>query len=383
MHEREPAGRLPVRKKLCAALFDELVTPAQLLAARLDRSRVLFQRGGHGDDRKLVAGDTGGFERALLPLVETIELSFDQLSNRLGHADFHAIDRHRQSPAAVLRLDEALGDQVLDRVHHEERIALRPLVDDRDEILWKRVHGKSRRDVLSHRVPRQILERQLLTFPSGKELLLHRLERMPAGDQLGRPVGADHHQMRGPPTAGDVRDQVQRREVAPVQVLQHEHERRVRRQRVERLAHLPEHPLARRAERLAAEELAIGRRDDRWHLHQPHRRVRAQHVNDLRILEAQLPNRVQDGQVRLAHPVLLQTLPAGRSARVRSDATLRTKVSTSVVLPMPASPVTNTTWQSPPRALFSHACICASACSRPTKPTAALCGGGDECPHPD
>ena len=94
-----------------------------------------------------------------------------------------------------------------------------------------------------------------------------------------------------------------------MQVLQHEHEHRVRRQRVERLAHLPEHPLARRAEHLAAEELAIGRRDDRWHLHQPHRRLRAQHVSDLRIVEAQLPNRVQDGQVRLAHPVLLQTLP--------------------------------------------------------------------------
>jgi hypothetical protein len=49
--------------------------------------------------------------------------------------------------------------------------------------------------------------------------------------------------------------------------------------------------------------------------------VCAQHIDNLRILAAQLPDRVQDWQVRFTHPVLFQALPAADAdAEIGADA---------------------------------------------------------------
>ena len=258
VHEAEPAHRVSVRKKMCAVLPDELVPPAQFLAADLHVPRIVVQRGRHRDHREFSARDTGGFENALIAHVEAINLSFDQLLDRVRDADLDRVDRARQLPALFMRLDQPFGDQVLDRVHHEERVALAALVDQRGKVRRKPVDGEPGGEVLPHSLLGQVFEWQFFALPTRSKLLLHRLERVPARNQLRRPVGPDHHQVRSPTPAGDVRDQVQRREVAPVKVFQHEHQRRKRRQRIEHLAHFPQHPLARRAKCLAAEEIAIG-----------------------------------------------------------------------------------------------------------------------------
>jgi hypothetical protein len=209
-----------------------------------------------------------------------------------------------------MRLDQPFGDQVVDRVHHEERIALGPLMDERNQLRGKLVGGEPDREVLPHSGLCEVFERQFLALLPRDEFLLHRLERVPAGNQLRRPVGPDQHQVSRPTASGDIGDQVQRRVVAPVKVLQHEHERRVGRQGIQRITHFAQHPLARGARRVAAEQFAVCGRHQRGQLHQPHRRVHAQHVDDARILPAQLPDRVQDRQIRFAHPVLRQTLAA-------------------------------------------------------------------------
>ena len=149
MHESVAAHRVAGREDVHAAFADELMPPAQLFAARLDLRDGLVQRRGDRDGVKLRAGDARGLQDAPIARVETIDLRLDQLTDGVGYANLHGVERRRQTPPVVARLDEALGDQVLDRVHHEERTALGPFVDERGELAGEGVAGKSRGDLLA------------------------------------------------------------------------------------------------------------------------------------------------------------------------------------------------------------------------------------------
>ena len=157
-----------------------------------------------------------------------------------------------RSRARLVRGDQACADQVVDGVDHEQRVALRPVVDECRQLARKPMRGEPRRQIFRNRLLAQVLEGQLFALLLGSQLLLDGLQRMPARDELCRPVRTNDHQPGFAPLPRQVRDQVQRRVVAPVQVLQHEHQRRFGRERLERVAHLSQHPLARRAEHFAA-----------------------------------------------------------------------------------------------------------------------------------
>ena len=129
VHEAEPSYSLPVRKELSAEFSDELVPPAQFLAADLHICRIVVQRCGHRDHWKFRARDTCRFENALIAYVKTVNLSFDELPDGVWDSDLDRVERGRQLPALFMRLNQPFGDQVVDRVHHEERIALGPLMD--------------------------------------------------------------------------------------------------------------------------------------------------------------------------------------------------------------------------------------------------------------
>ena len=70
-------------------------------------------------------------------------------------------------------------------------------------------------------------------------------------------VGADQEQPRGLPPPGDQREQIDGRRIAPVQVLEHEHEGRFGRQRLDHLRHLAQHPLARGPQELALQRVPV------------------------------------------------------------------------------------------------------------------------------
>src|SRR5262249_29451668 len=113
---------------------------------------------------------------------------------------------------------------------------------------------------------------------------------------------------------------VERREVAPVQVLEDDRERRLLgRERLERLDDLAQHPLARRAERLALQLLALVGAAERRELHEPRRRVPPQERHDslAAALAAERSERVEHGEVRFAGTVLLEALPARRPDAAR------------------------------------------------------------------
>jgi hypothetical protein len=96
-----------------------------------------------------------------------------------------------------------------------------------------------------------------------------------------------------------------------VQILQHEDERPVGRQRFQRVVHLPQHPLGRRAEHLALQRLPLARGHEPRHLGQPERRHASQNADHALAarLTADIAQRFEPRQVGFGHAVVLGTLP--------------------------------------------------------------------------
>ena len=82
--------------------------------------------------------------------------------------------------------------------------------------------------------------------------------------------------------------------------------------RLDRLGHLAQHPLARGAADLLPQLGPIGGREQRGQLEEPRRRVLAQHVNDALAARRAPQSRqgVEHRQVRFPGAVLFQTLSA-------------------------------------------------------------------------
>ena len=128
----------------------------------------------------------------------------------------------------------------------------------RASLLGKLMAGKPHREKLRHGFFGQVLERQFLTEAVRLQLPLDALQRMLAEDDVDRPIRADHHQPCGVAAPGEVADQIERRVVAPVQILEHDDERRLDGDRVHRLGHLAQHAFAG-----GRRDLAVGAPRDR------------------------------------------------------------------------------------------------------------------------
>ena len=178
--------------------------------------------------------------------------------------------RHPPPPAGDG--DEPALEQVVDRGREEERVPLGAAVDLGHERGVDRVAREPLREIRADVIAGEELERQLHASTTGDQTLLHRLQRMSPDHQIHRSVRADDQQARGSGALGDVGERVDCRTVAPVQVLEDEHERAIPRQRLERLAELPQHPVAVRARHATMKRLRPLPVEERRHLKEPGRR---------------------------------------------------------------------------------------------------------------
>ena len=78
-----------------------------------------------------------------------------------------------EDPAALLLDDAALYQKFLDDVHHEERVAIRVLVDDPRQRGGLLIPWQAPRQVLGHGRLTQACQRQLRTVPMHLQGLLH------------------------------------------------------------------------------------------------------------------------------------------------------------------------------------------------------------------
>ena len=186
------------------------------------------------------------------------------------------------------------------------------------ELRWELVPGKALREIRRHGRRAQEGERHLLAMPVHLQFLLHGLQPVRTGRDIGRPVRPEDEQPRRFAPAGQPRQQVDRGRVAPVQVFQEQDEGRVRAQGVQRLHQLPQHPVARGPLRSALHGLEIRVGEQRRQLNQPGRRML---LEDLHHLFApgratQSSERLEQRQVGFAGAVELHALPTTDAQRL-------------------------------------------------------------------
>jgi hypothetical protein len=111
--------------------------------------------------------------------------------------------------------------------------------------------------------------------PVSLQFLHHRVHGVAPHDGVHRPIRAQHQQPRGFATPGHVGEPLDGRQIAPVQIFQHQHEGALGRQRPDHLGQLPQHPRLRGAAHPALEGFELLAGHERRQLHQPARRLLA------------------------------------------------------------------------------------------------------------
>jgi hypothetical protein len=190
--------------------------------------------------------------------------SVSHLAGRRGRA-VHA-------PAAVELADRPRLHEVVEDVDHEERVAPAALEDVIRRVLGERATETSRR-VHLHVVSRQELEVEMFAETPSLELANGLAQSRGAHDRVGRTIGADDQKPRGFGTLGDRDQQLHRGHVAPMEVLQHQHQGRPSCQALERVVELTYHPFPRGALDPALQPLELRALDRGGQLHEPHGRA--------------------------------------------------------------------------------------------------------------
>ncbi len=324
--EPVPPRHRPVGPGVGAAGDEERLAPGQGRARRLDVGH-LGGGGAGGDDggRELQAGNAGDLQHPPVPALEPAELQRDHAAHVLGDRDLHRPQALGHEPALGALDESAAADQVLHRARHEERVALRPAMDQPGErrALGGLVPGgpEAAQQVLSHRRFVEKIERDLTTATVQEQLVPDARQRGPAAHHVGGPVGAEHEEPGGPGPPRHVGEPVERGGVAPVQVLEPESDRRLRRQRLDRLGQLAQHPLPHGARRRPLERPQLGGADQRRHLRQPRRRVAPEDGNDgAPRFAPQAREGLEQRQVGLARPVVLDAATGGDEQPVAGGA---------------------------------------------------------------
>src|SRR5262249_20393933 len=132
----------------------------------------------------------------------------------------------------------------------------------------------------------------LLTHP---ELLKEGPQGMPREDDVDRTIAPDDEETRGLRATPQHPEEIERRVVAPVEVLEDKDERTLCGESLERLGHLPQHPFLRDAEQIAPERIAIVSVDEPRQLDDPGRRIALEDAERPVGLAQQASQGLQDG----------------------------------------------------------------------------------------
>ena len=127
-------------------------------------------------------------------------------------------------------------------------------------------------------------------------------------DHLGETEACKPHDARAAAPSRDIVDELNRRTVAPVQVLGYQQQRPALGLAIEQLAHFAQHAIRARARELSSQGVALLRRAEPRQLQQPGRRHTAEQGRDRAVAAAQFREGVENGKIRLATTVVLHAL---------------------------------------------------------------------------
>ena len=155
----------------------------------------------------------------------------------------------------------------------------------------------------------------------GLQFALQFTQRMPLDDGFRRSESAHDQQPGRARAARQVADKVNRRIVGPVQIFEHQDQRRFRSECFDGFRDFAQHTLLRSAQRLALQAFPGGLADQPRHLRQPHGSMLPEDLDGAipAGLPAQAGQRLQDGEVRFAFAEMLQALAARNGNAVVSS----------------------------------------------------------------
>ena len=295
--------------------------PRNGLEALVDRIRIEPERGRDGAGGKLAAGGASRLEDPLILVGQALDLPLDQMPQALRKDIAERLHWLPQSPGSLLLREDPLRHELIEQRGEKERISVGDLEgrcpEGGWELVggdgWELVGGETKREIPLHVRLGERPESELARMTARQQTSPGRSERMPADDDVGRPVGAEEEEARWLFAHRERRKQVDRRRVAPLEIVEPENQRTLRGERLHGIAHLAQHPLAIRAGDASEKPLVLHLREERRHLGEPGRRVPTEDVeNPIPAgTAAHRRQRLQDRQVGLSGSVLLDALPAG------------------------------------------------------------------------
>ena len=195
-------------------------------------------------------------------------ICFSTISRRLSGTPVATSSSESSSTDAVLALAQALAvHQIAEHRDEKERVAVGALEQQPREILRQLVRARGGHRGTPARRPRSSsAERQLRAEVVELQVLLHRAQRVLVEHHVAGAVGADDQHARRLAATRQRRDEIDRRAVAPVGILEHQHERRLGAERFDGFGHLAQHALARGAAHLFVERGTLVGLHERRHL---------------------------------------------------------------------------------------------------------------------
>ena len=206
---------------------------------------------------------------------------------------------------------------MIDQCHEEERVAVTAIDQQRQQVLRQLGARKASSEVARHVRRRKPTEQDLTAETLAQQFAFDRRHRVPMCDRVGRPQRAQDHQAGRRAAMSEDGKQIERGVVAPLQVLENHHEGDFGGQRIEAGRELVQRVLGRarggagavrRGQSQRAQQ-PVGGMLDEYRLGAASVRTAADRRHGL-----------ENGQVGLAAPVLLDALAAPDQGRRTSRA---------------------------------------------------------------
>ena len=289
--------------------LEQLGTLHQPVAAPLDDGRVGAHDRRHHRGRELLARDARSLQDAPVVVAHLLDLLLDHLAQAIRRGRLDVLGRRARAPPVRTPDERALHHPLLRDLDDEERVPVRPPMDGMDERRRQRRAGEADREKIRHRVLAEERERNLVEESACAELDHRAAERVAADDDVDGPVRRQDEEARRLGAAREERDQVDRGAVAPLQVLEDEHQGAFGAERRDGFRHLAQHALGSRAEELATQRPAVVVRRRPRQLGEPERCALPEPADHPVALVAAEPTQgLQHGLVGLAGTVVLDAL---------------------------------------------------------------------------
>lgn len=204
--------------------------------------------GGFAQNRRVEFGplDARRHQQLAVGVVELLDLPLDHAADRFRQVPRTALRRGREPPASLLLEDAAGIPEIPKEVGHEERITLGLLVDVGGERGRERVVREFEREVALDVRPLEKAQRQVFEQAARPKVALDIEKWVLHQRHFRRPVRREHEHAHIGEAAREIVQQIDRRDVGPVQVVEEQNDRLRPRQVLEERAELALQPLLRR-----------------------------------------------------------------------------------------------------------------------------------------